>query len=195
MKLSGILIAAFITALLFAAHASADFYSYTDPSGLVHFTNVPVSPKYRWIMREKGRVSHPNRVYSLDNYASIINKSALKHGVDPSLARAIVKAESDFDPNAVSRAGAKGLMQLMPDTARLMRVRDVFNPEENVDGGIRYLKYLLKLFSYDTKLAVAAYNAGENAVLRYGAVPPYAETRTYVKRVTRYHKLYKASAK
>lgn len=195
MKLSGIFISALITVFLFSVRASADFYSYTDSSGLVHFTNVPVSPKYRWIMREKGRVYHPNRVYSLDNYENIINKSALKHGVDPSLARAIVKAESDFDPNAVSRAGAKGLMQLMPDTARLMRVNDVFNPEENVDGGIRYLKYLLKLFSYDVKLAVAAYNAGENAVIRYGAVPPYAETRTYVKRVTRYYKLYKASAK
>ncbi|OGQ50756.1 MAG: hypothetical protein A3J24_12975 [Deltaproteobacteria bacterium RIFCSPLOWO2_02_FULL_53_8] len=193
MRLAGLLLV-FIMAALFAADASADFYSYTDSSGVAHFTNVPVSPKYRWIMREKGAVYHPNRVYSLDNYEAIIKKSALKYGVDPSLAKAIVKAESDFDANAVSAAGAKGLMQLMPDTAKLLRVKDVFSPEENVDGGVRYLKYLLKLFSYDVKLAVAAYNAGENAVIKYGAVPPYAETRTYVKRVTRYYKLYKASA-
>lgn len=195
MKLSLFFISTLIAIFLCAADVSADFYSYTDSSGLVHFTNVPVSPKYRWVMREKGTVYHPNRVYSLDNYENIINQSALRHGVDPSLAKAIIKAESDFDSNAVSRAGAKGLMQLMPDTARLMRVNDVFNPAENVEGGIRYLKYLLKLFSYDMKLAVAAYNAGENAVLKYGAVPPYSETRTYVKRVTRYYQLYKASAK
>lgn len=194
MKLSGIFIAASVAVLFAVGAASADFYSFTDRSGVIHFTNVPVSANYRWMMREKGTVHHPNSAYSRGNYDEIINRSALKHGVDPLLAKAIVKAESDFDANAVSTAGAKGLMQLMPDTAKLYRVSDVFNPEENIDGGIRYLKYLLKLFSYDVKLAVAAYNAGENAVLRYGSVPPYAETRNYVKRVSRYHKQYKASA-
>jgi len=195
MKLSGILLTSSIACLLFAAVAEADFYSYTDRSGVIHLTNVPVSADYRWMMREKGAVYHPNRAYSRGNYDEIINRSALKHGVDPLLAKAIVKAESDFDANAVSTAGAKGLMQLMPDTAKFLRVNDVFNPEENIDGGIRYLSYLLKLFSHDVKLAVAAYNAGENAVLRYGSVPPYAETRNYVKRVAQYHRQYKASAK
>lgn len=195
MKLSWISIPAFFMVFLFAQRAEADFYSFTDAAGVLHLTNVPVSSDFHLFMREKGSVSHPNRAYSLNNFEDIISKGSIKHGVDPSLVKAIVKAESDFDPNAISRAGAKGLMQLMPDTAKLMRVNDIFNPEDNVDGGIRYLKYLLKLFSYDMKLAVAAYNAGENAVLKYGAIPPYSETRTYVKRVTRYYKLYKASAK
>ncbi|MBI5562778.1 MAG: lytic transglycosylase domain-containing protein [Deltaproteobacteria bacterium] len=178
-----------------ARAAEADFYSYTDSSGVVHLTNVPVSPDFHWTMREKGVVRHPMRVYSLDNFEEIITRGARRHGVDPALAKAVVKAESGFDANAVSDAGAKGLMQLMPETARLWGVSNVFNPEENVDGGMRYLKYLLKLFSYDVRLAVAAYNAGENAVIRYGAVPPFAETREYVRRVTRYRRIYKASAK
>lgn len=199
MKVGEILISALFAVFVLAGGASADFYSFTDSAGVVHLTNVPVSPNYRWVMREKGTVRHPSRVYSLDNFEDIINRSAARHGVDPALAKAVVKAESDFDSNAVSDAGAKGLMQLMPETAKLMRVRDVFDPEENVDAGVRYLKYLLKLFAQDVKLAVAAYNAGETAVLKYGTVPPYAETRNYVKKVIRYqrqyNKIYQASAK
>jgi len=194
MKLPVVFIAACVAVLASASVSRADFYSYTDKAGVIHFTNVPVSKDYRWLMREKGTVTHPNTFYVRGNYDEIISRSAARHGVDPMLAKAIVKAESDFDANAVSTAGAKGLMQLMPDTAKFLHVRDVFDPEQNIDGGIRYLKYLLKLFSYDVKLAVAAYNAGENAVLKYGSVPPYAETRNYVKRVSKYHRQYKASA-
>jgi soluble lytic murein transglycosylase len=110
--------------------------------------------------------------------------------VDPTLVKAIVKAESDFDSMAVSRAGAKGLMQLMPETARRMGVKDIYDPEENVDGGTRYLSSLLRLFDGRVPMAVAAYNAGESAVLKYGDIPPYSETQRYVKKVLYYYDYY-----
>ena len=113
-----------------------------------------------------------------------INKAADRHAVDPNLVRALVKVESNFNPNAVSRKGAMGLMQLMPQTARQMKLTNPFNPEENIDAGVRHLKDLLDSYGGDVRLSLAAYNAGAGAVARSAGIPHYAETRNYVKRIT-----------
>jgi len=110
--------------------------------------------------------------------------AAARHNVDPNLVRAVVKVESNFNSNAVSRKGAMGLMQLMPQTARQMKLTNPFNPEENVDAGVRHLKDLLDSYGGDVRLSLAAYNAGSGAVARSAGIPHYAETRNYVKRIT-----------
>lgn len=114
-----------------------------------------------------------------------IRASAARHGVPARLVAAIIEAESDFDPRAVSRKGARGLMQLMPETASSLAVRDAFDPYANIDAGVRHLRRLMDRFDGDLPLVLAAYNAGENAVATYGGVPPYRETRRYVARVLR----------
>lgn len=113
-----------------------------------------------------------------------IDKAASKHNVDPNLVRALVKVESNFNPNAVSRKGAMGLMQLMPQTARQLNLTNPFNPEQNVDAGVRHLKQLLESYGGDVRLSLAAYNAGSGAVARSAGIPRYAETRNYVRRIT-----------
>jgi soluble lytic murein transglycosylase-like protein len=113
-----------------------------------------------------------------------IDKAATRHNVDPNLVRALVKVESNFNPNAVSRKGAMGLMQLMPQTARQLNVSNPFNPDENVDAGVRHLKRLLESYGGDVQLSLAAYNAGSGAVARSSGIPRYRETRNYVRRIT-----------
>jgi soluble lytic murein transglycosylase len=179
--------AAVIAVLLASSAVLADFYKYVDKDGVMHITNVPVSSRFTWVMREKGGASAGGGVVSFDEMIYVISQ---RNGVDPSLVKAIVKAESDFDSYAVSRAGAKGLMQLMPETARLLGVKDVYDPEENVDGGTRYLSRLMNVFNGKLPMAIAAYNAGETAVLKYGAIPPYSETQQYVKKVLYYYDYY-----
>ena len=122
----------------------------------------------------------------------IIRRLAARHGVPVALVHAVIATESSYDPNAVSRAGAVGLMQLMPETARRFGVTDRTNPEQNMRGGVQYLSELLRMFNHDVSLALAAYNAGENAVKRYGnRIPPYKETMRYVRKVMAYHKQYR----
>jgi len=119
----------------------------------------------------------------------LVRSAAKRHRIDPDLLHAVIRAESSYNPNAVSRTGAVGLMQLMPATARRYGVRNRRDPVDNVNGGARYLRDLLKMFNSNVRLAVAAYNAGENAVIKYGRkVPPYRETREYVKRVLRFYR-------
>jgi soluble lytic murein transglycosylase-like protein len=113
-----------------------------------------------------------------------IEKAAAEHNVDPNLVRAVIKVESNFNPNAVSRKGAMGLMQLMPQTARQLKVTNPFDPEQNVDAGVRHLKQLMESYGGDVKLSLAAYNAGQGSVTRSGGIPHFAETRNYVKRIT-----------
>lgn len=118
----------------------------------------------------------------------IISQKSIQYGVDERLVHAVIKQESDYNPKAVSSAGAGGIMQLMPDTAKRFGVKDRFNPEQNITGGVKYLRFLLDLFDGDIVKSVAGYNAGEGAVLKYNGIPPYAETKDYVKKVVAYYK-------
>jgi soluble lytic murein transglycosylase-like protein len=162
----------------------ADIYKYEDDDGVLHLTNVPSNPraKYVMILKEK-RVFFPKGI-NITQYDNIISRAAGRFNLDVALIKAVIKAESNFNHQAVSRAGAKGLMQLMPKTAHALNVDDVFHPENNIEGGARYLRYLLNLYRGNLTLALAAYNAGEGAVAKYNYnIPPYRETQTYVKRV------------
>ena len=124
-------------------------------------------------------------------FHSIITKVAKRHQVDPALVKAIILAESEYNPNAVSRKGAKGLMQLMPHTAQSLGVEDIFDPEHNITGGVRHFKDLLNQFDGDIKLALAAYNAGSRKVREYKGIPPFKSTKRYIKRVFEYYEIYK----
>ena len=116
-------------------------------------------------------------------FDGMIKSIAAQHGLDPSLIHSIIQAESDYDPYAVSAKGASGLMQLMPETAKRYGVRNVFDPWENIEGGVKYIKDLIKLFGRKTDHVLAAYNAGQNAVKKYGGIPPYPETERYINKV------------
>jgi soluble lytic murein transglycosylase-like protein len=122
--------------------------------------------------------------FTQEQIDAAIDQAAARHNVDPSLVRAVIKVESNFNPNAVSRKGAMGLMQLMPQTARSLNVTNPFDPQQNVDAGVRHLKQLMESYGGDVKLSLAAYNAGAGAVARSAGVPRFAETRNYVKRIT-----------
>jgi soluble lytic murein transglycosylase len=175
--------------LLHFSPAAADIYRYVDEKGTVHFSNVPTDSRYRLYVRGGSSRSR----YDSRRYDPIIREMSKKYGVDSDLVRAVIKAESDFDPMVVSRKGARGLMQLMPETAKDMRVRNVFAPRENIEGGVKYLRRLLDMFENDLPLTLAAYNAGENVVKQYrNQIPPYKETREYVKKVLRYLQDYKS---
>lgn len=194
----------------FALPGYADIYLYSDPQGNAYLTNIPVNdPGYTLIRvtrvpknikaagnsATKGQsnlllsgkrrkkpfgIDHANR----KQYRPHIHRIAKQNRLDPKLMEAVISAESSFNPKAVSHAGAMGLMQLMPDTARRFGVSDPFDAVQNLQGGARYLRWLLDKFNNDRVLALAAYNAGENAVIQYGnRIPPYAETQTYISRV------------
>ncbi len=165
-------------------------YGYIDSRGVYHFTNIPPpGKKYHVIVPEKNRsvVYKPISINST-NYDKLILQHSANHGVDPSLIKAIMMAESNFNPYAVSPKGAQGLMQLMPDTARLVNVDNPFDPDENIKGGIKYIKMLDEIFKGDLELILAAYNAGPARVIENKMnVPPLEETKTYIKRVKHYY--------
>jgi soluble lytic murein transglycosylase-like protein len=166
------------------ASVEAAIYVYVDEAGIAHFTDAPTKPYFR-PLPAFGLPRGVNLVRG--QYADLINQIATEEGVDPELVRAIIKAESNFDTRAISRKGAQGLMQLMPGTVGRYAVTDAFEPEANIRGGVRYLRFLHDLFPGRLTLALAAYNAGENVVLRYNGIPPYPETRQYVNRVLRFY--------
>lgn len=168
----------FLLAPIAFSHAAV--YGYVDAEGTAHFTDAPTKPYFR-PLPAFGLPRGVNLVRG--QYATLINQVALEERVDPGLVRAIIKAESNFDTYALSRRGARGLMQLMPGTAGRYAVANTYDPEANVRGGVRHLRYLQDLFPGRLPLALAAYNAGEQVVLRYDRVPPYPETRRYVDRV------------
>ncbi|UCD72185.1 MAG: lytic transglycosylase domain-containing protein [Syntrophobacterales bacterium] len=164
-------------------------YRYIDENGNYHFTNCPRDPRYQLYIREKG---DPVSV-SIDpnQYDHMIEKFSKKYDVDSALVKAIMRAESGFNSYAISRKGAKGLMQLMPKTAAQWSVVDVFDPMQNIEGGVRHLKHLLDTFGDNLTLSIAAYNAGKNAVIQNHSIPPYGETRNFVREVLRYYESYK----
>ena len=191
MKLTLSLVIFLCLALGFCPPASADVYRYKDKDGVWHFTNVKKDTRYTLFIRSKDK--KPSQY--IEEYEGIITQATERFNVDPSLIKAVIKAESNFDQMAVSPKGAQGLMQLMPPTADAMEVSNPFNPEENIFGGTRYLSLLLKRFRQDKTLAIAAYNAGPEAVETHGGVPPFPETESFVAKVLDFHKQYASSAK
>ncbi|HUH66750.1 MAG TPA: lytic transglycosylase domain-containing protein [Syntrophales bacterium] len=181
----------FVTVLIIlciALPASADIYKYEDAQGVIHLTNVPTESgiKYTLVMKEKRILLDRKLGDNMSQYDELIVKVSEKHKIEPALIKAIIKAESNFNHRAVSPKGARGLMQLMPATASSLQVQDSFHPENNIEGGVRYLRYLLNYFNGSLPLALAAYNAGEAAVIKHRGVPPYRETQVYVQRVLSY---------
>lgn len=196
--------------LALTAVARADIYGFVDENGTTHFSNIQLDSRYKLYKRDP--LSRPQVSYgagaeptttreapgsalrSGQRYASLIRDVAREEKVDPALLHAVVTVESGYNARAVSPKGAVGLMQLMPETARRYAVRDIWDPVQNLRGGARYLRDLLMMFNDNLSLALAAYNAGEKAVIRAGLrVPPFAETRSYVPRVLEHYTRYRSN--
>ncbi len=205
MRLSPSLFAAFGLLGLFALNgADAAIFVYQLPNGSRLITDHPMNNAGYKLLHKSQRIEGAGEVAAGRRpgavvltpaanpaaYDALIRRAAALYRVDAALVKAIIHAESAYNPQAVSRKGASGLMQLMPDTARRYEVGNLFDPTQNVYGGVRYLKDLLTLFENDLRLTVAAYNAGENAVARYRDIPPYAETKSYVTKVLALHRSY-----
>lgn len=183
--------------LAFSASAvRADIYRTVGEDGVISFSNTPSKGAKR-VAKEGSRKASsavmprdrsPDRVH---RYDAFIREAATLYQIPEALVRAVIKVESDFDPRALSPANAHGLMQLIPQTAERMMVQDIYDPRQNVFGGTRYLRVLANLFNGDIQLTIAAYNAGENAVIRHGGIPPYAETQRYVVKVLEYYRQYR----
>lgn len=182
--------------------ADADIYQYVDADGVVHFTSArPSNPAAKLVVRggsssgaRAGVVPFAPQDRDLTRYSRYddhIRQAAALYQIPEELVRAVIKVESDYDPRAISTAGARGLMQLMPETAERLQVKDIHDPRENIFGGVRYLRMLANMFNGDLSLTVAAYNAGEGAVLTHGGIPPYAQTRDYVVKVTKFYRRYR----
>ena len=207
---SGTHLSLFLFALAMAAlsrPALADIYSFKDENGVVHFSNMPDDKRYKLIRREAGSAPAPvaapaaaaaANVYmpaeeSIRRFSPIVDTASRLHGVDAALIHAVISAESGYNPSALSKAGAMGLMQLMPQTAKRYGVTNIMDPVQNITGGVRYLRDLLSMFNGNLELAIAAYNAGENAVIRYGnKIPPYAETVQYVPKVLGFYRKFQS---
>jgi soluble lytic murein transglycosylase-like protein len=188
--------------MAYALPVHADIYRYVDQDGKAHFTNVPPDSRFKlYLATEKepsavaNTITHRYRPYSpadRKKYHAHVVAAARAFKLEPALIHAVISAESGYNPLARSPKGAKGLMQLMPDTARRYGVDNPLDPKQNIQGGSAYLRYLLTLFGDDLQLALAAYNAGEGAVMEYGhRIPPYRETTQYVPKVLSYYKRYK----
>jgi soluble lytic murein transglycosylase-like protein len=195
-----ILAAVALTATLLAPAARADIYAFTDEKGVKHFTNMAgLDRRYKLVRTEApvapraATTSYMPSDAEINRYKSIVAIASRTHGVDDALINAVISAESAYNPRAVSRAGAQGIMQLMPDTARRYGVTNSMDPVENIHGGVKYLKDLLAMFNGNAELAVAGYNAGENAVIKHGnKIPPYAETVNYVPKVMDFYRKFQA---
>ncbi len=193
-QLGRLTLAAAMLVLALPETARAQIYSWTDSSGSVHFTDYPRHEGFSpYQIKPIRPIPWPTgRFISTRAWDGLISRMAREQSVAPALIKAVIHAESAFNPRAVSRKGAMGLMQLMPQTSRSLGVDDPFNPWQNIDGGTRYLRTMLNLFPGEPQLALAAYNAGVETVKRFQGVPPYPETRTYVRRVMRLYKRYHA---
>ena len=190
--------AIFIAALAasYSAGAHTRIYTYVDPDGVRHFTDMPDNNRYRLLvlsaheLTESGEHYNPNLLARAAQYDSIIEKAAVSSAVPPNLLRAVIVVESGFNSRAVSKRGAVGLMQLMPATASRFGVSNLYDPKENVHAGAQYLKFLMDRFGHNVMLALAAYNAGEEAVDRNGGqIPPFRETMAYVPKVLKIYRM------
>ena len=180
----------FFFILFFSSVACADIYKYVDRNGIICYTDSPLDRKASRIHKDNADFVRPNPGASRNSarhntadYHRIVREKAVNYNLDPSLIKAVIQTESNWNDHAVSSKGAIGLMQLMPSTANDLNVQNPFDPEENIEGGTKYLKYLLERFNGDLTLALAAYNAGPKTVEKFGCVPPISETRQYVKKV------------
>ncbi len=184
----------FIFILLISTTAEAEIYTYEDDNGTVHFSNVPTDPLYKMIMPPKEApeksINQEKQKGVKGDFNKLIVDKSYQYGLDPALVKAVIAVESDFNPRAVSNKGAMGLMQLMPLTAKDLGVSNTFDPVSNVDGGTRYLRYLLDYFNWDMELALAAYHAGISRVEKHVGIPPIPATHDYVKRVTSTYRKY-----
>jgi soluble lytic murein transglycosylase-like protein len=184
---------------LATAAGHADIYKTVGPDGVISFTSSPKGGKL--YARDSKRAAPSAQPFMpsdtsperFTRYDLHIQQAAVLYQIPVELVRAVIKVESDFDPRAVSTANARGLMQLVPPTAERMMVTDIFDPRQNIFGGVRYLRVLANLFNGDLELTIAGYNAGENAVIRHGGIPPYAETQDYVARVLSYYRHYRGN--
>lgn len=186
-----------VLALVMPGMAAADVFKYRDRQGNIYLTDKPMKGGYRLLKRYRFKTTRPRAGGSSlaalrerrARYAPLIDAAAREAGLQPALVHAVVRAESAYRPDAISRKGARGLMQLMPATAKRFGVTDLHDPRQNLKGGTRYLSLLLDQFNRDLNLALAAYNAGENAVISYGKrIPPYPETQEYVRKVLRFYR-------
>ncbi len=177
--------------------AIANIYSFKDDNGVTHFSNLPhLDKRYKLVYRiPESWKTRPNawtpnfpKTIDIGKLVPIIDNASRTHGVDPKLVHAVIRAESGYNDQALSNKGAIGLMQLVPATAERMGVKNIYDPVENIFGGTRYLSQLIKMFNGNIELAVAGYNAGENAVIRHGnRIPPFAETQAYVPKVMAFY--------
>ena len=201
MKMAGKILLLLLVNLGLSMSAHADIYKYVDKYGRVTLTDKPKNEQYKRLVKTwKGWEEQKNRIALHDflknqkKYTATINYYASHHQLPKALLHAVIAAESAYDPEAISRTGAVGLMQLMPGTARRYGVHNRRDPADNINGGTRYLKDLLVMFDNNLPLALAAYNSGENAVKEYGnRIPPYDETRNYVKKVIEYYKKFQTT--
>lgn len=177
--------------LLSPAIAPGDIYKYIDQNGVMHFTNTPTasSAKYRVYLRESPPVARNSALPG--SYEDLIHQAAEQNDIAAALIRAIIRAESNFNPRAVSKKGASGLMQIMPVNFASLNIRDPFDPKQNIMGGVRYFKQMMNRFGGKLHLALAAYNAGPEKVEQYQRVPPIRETENYVQKVLRFYNHYK----
>lgn len=174
--------------------ARADIYQSVDADGVIVFTSKPRAGAKRVAVDNPASLPKDRSPERFTRYDALIREAASLYQIPEELVRAVILVESNYDPRAVSHAGAVGLMQLMPTTAATMLVEDIYDPRQNILGGTRYLRILANMFNGDIMLTVAGYNAGENAVLRYGGIPPYPETQNYVTRVIENYQRYRELA-
>lgn len=186
----GLMVATLLVVLTTAA--AADVYMYMDSQGVMHFTDSPTSANYT--LHFKTRPQRQAEATGASRFDPLIAEAAERHGLAFGLLKALIKVESDFNPKAVSKTGALGLMQIMPKNVRAFDIRDPFDPHQNIMGGSRYLSRLLERFEGQLPLALAAYNAGPTVVDRYRRIPPIAETENFVQRVMDYYHAYQRRA-
>jgi soluble lytic murein transglycosylase len=208
LKIVTLIIGILLVSGMLPKSSLATIYTFVDEDGVVHFTNVPTDPQYEPVVRERrpklsaytnnSQVLIPGDATDWDPdpdyYNDMIHEAANRYHVDPRLIKSVIRAESNFNYLAVSRKGALGLMQLMPGTADDMQVFDPFDPEDNINGGTRYLRKMLGLFNGNVRLALAAYNAGPNKVIELGRVPRFKETVNYIRKVQYFYKEYKKAS-